>query len=173
MTGRLSKNFLGVGIGPLSKILAVKSCSRVSIPKWYLVSNKWGTLFLPKVSLKICLGADSPYALWFRQSWTTSAKEDYANFQSALALLRVKFQLNRVATKESNINVELLTFQLITICQLCILCWNWSKYFKKGQTLISIFVIVNSIFFFKNKVPHGIKTKYNFGIESCEQLIRI
>ena len=27
MTGGLSKNFHGVGIGPLSKILAVKSCS--------------------------------------------------------------------------------------------------------------------------------------------------
>ena len=29
MTGRLSKNFHGVGIGPLSKILAVKSCSQL------------------------------------------------------------------------------------------------------------------------------------------------
>ena len=33
MTGKLSKNFHGVGIGPLSKILAVKAYSKVKNPK--------------------------------------------------------------------------------------------------------------------------------------------
>ena len=37
MTGKLSKNFHGVGIGPLSNILAVKSSSYL-LPKFSIVT---------------------------------------------------------------------------------------------------------------------------------------
>ena len=47
MTGELSKNFHGVGIGPLSKILAVKQMNLIKILVRLILNKKMG-------KIKIC-----------------------------------------------------------------------------------------------------------------------
>ena len=86
MTGKLSKNFHGVGIGPLSNILAVKYRSVNSIGEHTYLQRLWYScktmfhIFIKKYSFIIDLAP-----LWLRDIFGKSMSIDDGVFNSYMA----------------------------------------------------------------------------------------